>query len=53
MVTDWKQWAINRPAWIKEEAKVVFGKFVEHNWKDELNMAVAEPAKWGTSATEA
>jgi hypothetical protein len=27
-VADWKQWAMSRPAWMREEVEIAFGNFV-------------------------
>jgi hypothetical protein len=42
---DWKQCATSRPAWMKEEVEIAFGKSLEQKWKAALIMAVVESAK--------
>jgi hypothetical protein len=42
-MSDWKQWAIKRPTWVKEEVEVAFRKFVKQKRRDTLYVAGAEP----------
>jgi hypothetical protein len=44
---DWKEWAMKRPEWMREDLGPMFKKFVERKWQDTLNMAAAEPQPWG------
>jgi hypothetical protein len=41
--TDWKQWTISQPDWIREVIEELLEKFVEQKWNDALNLATAEP----------
>jgi hypothetical protein len=45
---DWRQWARERPNWIRENPEEAFWSFVDQKWKDALNVAAAEPSAWGT-----
>jgi hypothetical protein len=45
---DWRQWARERPTWMREAIEEAFWSFVDLKWRDTLNMAAAEPAGWGT-----
>jgi hypothetical protein len=45
-VVDWKQWARERPAWISGPVEDAFWTFVDQKWRDSLNVAAAEPARW-------
>jgi hypothetical protein len=45
--TDWKEWAIKRPEWLREDLGPTFEKFVQRKWQDALNVAAAEPQPWG------
>jgi hypothetical protein len=45
--TDWRQWAKERPAWMREAIEEAFWNFVDQKWRDALNVAVAEPPAWG------
>jgi hypothetical protein len=47
---DWRQWARERPNWIRENPEEAFWSFVDQKWKDALNVAAAEPSAWGTGA---
>jgi hypothetical protein len=44
--TDWMEWATSWPEWILENVGVAFENFVEQKWKDNLDVATAEPAGW-------
>jgi hypothetical protein len=44
---DWRQWARERPNWIRETTKEAFWNFVDQKWKDALNVAAAESPAWG------
>jgi hypothetical protein len=44
---DWRQWARERPIWIRETTEEAFWNFVDQKWKDALNVAAAEPPAWG------
>jgi hypothetical protein len=43
---DWRQWARERPTWMREAIEEAFWGFVDQKWRDALNMAAAEPAGW-------
>jgi hypothetical protein len=45
--TDWRQWAKERPAWMREAIEEAFWNFVDQKWRDALNVAAAEPPAWG------
>jgi hypothetical protein len=45
--TDWRQWAKERPTWMREAVEEAFWNFVDQKWRDALNVAVAEPPAWG------
>jgi hypothetical protein len=45
--TDWRQWAKERPAWMREAIEEAFWNFVDQKWRDALNVAAAEPLAWG------
>jgi hypothetical protein len=45
---DWRQWARERPTWMREAIEEAFWSFMDMKWRDTLNMAAAEPAGWGT-----
>ncbi len=47
---DWRQWAKERPTWIREAIEEAFWSFVDQKWRDALNVAAAEPAGWGGRA---
>jgi hypothetical protein len=51
---DQKQWKVGRPLWLREVIEVAFNKLLKQIWRDDLNMAVAEPAGWepNSSMTE-
>jgi hypothetical protein len=44
---DWRQWARERPNWIRENPEEAFWSFVDQKWRDALNVAAAEPPAWG------
>jgi hypothetical protein len=46
--TDWRQWARERPVWMREAVEEAFWNFVDQKWQDALNVAAAEPPAWGT-----
>jgi hypothetical protein len=46
--TDWRQWAKERPAWMREAIEEAFWNFVNQKWRDALNVAAAELPAWGT-----
>jgi hypothetical protein len=50
---DWRQWAKERPIWIRGAVEEAFWTFVDQRWRDALNVAAAEPAGWnaGSSGT--
>ncbi len=45
---DWRQWAKEQPAWMREAVEEAFWNYVDQKWMDALNMAAAEPPAWGT-----
>ncbi len=48
--TNWRQWARERPNWMREATKEAFWNFVDQKWRDALNVAAAEPPAWGAGA---
>jgi hypothetical protein len=44
--SDWKEWTIKRPKWIRGDLSMAFEAYVEKKWKDALNVAAAEPQAW-------
>jgi hypothetical protein len=48
--TDWRQWAKERPVWMRESIEEAFWSFVDQKWRDALNIAAAEPSAWGTGS---
>jgi hypothetical protein len=48
--TDWRQWAKERPVWMRGAIKEAFWNFVDQKWRDALNVAAAEPPAWGTGS---
>ncbi len=48
--TDWRQWARERPTWMREATEEGFWNFVDQKWRDALNIAVAEPPAWGSGS---
>jgi hypothetical protein len=47
---DWRQWARERPTWMREAIEEAFWSFVDQKWKDALNVAAAEQQSWGTGS---
>jgi hypothetical protein len=48
--TDWRQWARERPSWMREAVEEAFWNFVDQKWRDALNIAAAEPPAWGAGS---
>jgi hypothetical protein len=48
--TDWRQWAKERPSWMREAVEEAFWNFVDQKWRDALNIAAAEPPAWGAGS---
>jgi hypothetical protein len=48
---DWRQWAKERPAWMREAIEEAFWNFVDQKWRDALNVAAAEPPTWGAGSS--
>jgi hypothetical protein len=48
---DWRQWAKERPLWIRGAVEEAFWTFVDQKWRDALNMAAAEPAGWNAGSS--
>jgi hypothetical protein len=48
--TDWRQWAKERPTWMREAVEEAFWNFVDQKWRDALNIAAAEPPAWGAGS---
>jgi hypothetical protein len=48
--TDWRQWARERPNWMREAVEEAFWNFVDQKWRDALNVAAAEPPAWGAGS---
>jgi hypothetical protein len=48
---DWRQWAKERPIWIRGAVEEAFWTFVDQKWRDALNVAAAEPAGWNTGSS--
>jgi hypothetical protein len=48
--TDWRQWAKERPNWMREATEEAFWNFVDQKWRDALNVAAAEPPAWGAGS---
>jgi hypothetical protein len=46
----WRQWARERPNWMREATEEVFWNFVDQKWRDALNVAAAEPPAWGAGS---
>jgi hypothetical protein len=44
---EWRQWAKERPTWMREAVEEAFWNFVDQKWRDALNVAAAEPPAWG------
>jgi hypothetical protein len=49
-VSDWKQWAKERPLWIGGPIEDAFWVFLDQKSKDSLNVTAAEPARWEQGA---
>ncbi len=49
---DWRQWAKERPTWMREAIKEAFWSFVDQKWRDALNVAAAEPAGLGSGGSK-
>ncbi len=47
---DWRQWAKERPLWIRGAVEEAFWIFVDQKWRDALNVATAEPAGWNAGS---
>ncbi len=45
--SDWRQWAREQPAWMREAIEEAFWSFVDQKWRDALNVAATEPPSWG------
>ncbi len=45
--SDWRQWARERPAWMREAIEEAFWNFIDQKWRNALNVAAAEPPSWG------
>jgi hypothetical protein len=43
---DWRQWAKERPMWMRGAVEEAFWAFVDQRWRDALNVAAAEPTGW-------
>jgi hypothetical protein len=43
---------VNRPIWIHEVVEIAFESFVEHKWRDSLNVTEAEPPGMNVSEAE-
>ncbi len=41
---DWKQWAVGRLIWLRDERGVALESFMEQKWRNDLNLVTAEPA---------
>jgi hypothetical protein len=48
--TDWRQWARERPSWMRKAVEEAFWNFVDQKWRDALNVAAAEPPAWGAGS---
>ncbi len=48
--TNWRQWAKERPVWMREAIEEAFWNFVDQKWRDALNIAAAEPPAWGAGS---
>jgi hypothetical protein len=48
--SDWRQWARERPTWMREAIEEAFWNFVDQKWRDALNVAAAEPPSWGSGS---
>ncbi len=48
---NWRQWAKERPTWIRGAVEEAFWTFADQKWRDALNVAAAEPAGWNTGSS--
>ncbi len=48
--SDWRQWARERPTWIRDAIEEAFWNIIDQKWRDALNVAAAEPPSWGTGS---
>jgi hypothetical protein len=48
---DWRQWAKERPTWMRGAVEEAFWAFVDHRWRDALNVAAAEPTGWSIGSS--
>jgi hypothetical protein len=48
--SDWRQWARERPTWMREAIEEAFWNFVGQKWRDVLNVAATELPSWGTGS---
>ncbi len=48
---DWRQWAKERPTWIRGAAEEAFWTFVDQKWRDARNVAAAEPIGWNNGSS--
>jgi hypothetical protein len=46
--SDWRQWARERPMWMREAIEEAFWNFIDQKWRDALNVAAAGPPSWGS-----
>ncbi len=49
-LSDWNQWAKERPVWAGGMVEDAFWNFVDQKWMDFLNVSAAEPASWDQGA---
>ncbi len=47
---DWRQWARERPNWMREATEEAFWNFMDQKRRDALNVAAAEPPAWGAGS---
>jgi hypothetical protein len=50
---DWRQWARERPMWMRDAVEKAFWAFVDQIWRDALNVVAAEPAGWSAGSSRA
>ncbi len=50
---NWRQWARERPEWIRGAIEEGFWTFVDQKWRDALNVVAAKPAGWGQGGSRA
>ncbi len=48
---NWRQWAKERPIWIRGAVEEAFWTFMDQKWRDALNVTAAEPAGWNTGSS--